>query len=226
LCLKFNGWGERKIGKYDDEVSGFIARATGLRLKQPSFCMEGGAIDFDGEGRALVSHDCLLDPKRNPEMTPKQIGDFLQETFGLSQIIWLGGSILNDPTGGHINNIARFVGPGRVVCQMAATSDDPNTELYEQTAHLLEESGLDVIRLPSPGRILGLSCDIAPASHMNFVIGNQSIIMPCYEETYAKEAAAILQRLFPERTVLTFPASHLLAGGQSFHGMTRAEPAF
>lgn len=226
LCPQFNGWGKREVAKYDDEVSGFIARASGLRLKHIDLCVEGGALDFDGDGRVLASRRCLLDRARNPEMTQAKAEELLSRHFGVTQIIWLDGAILNDPADGHVNTMARFVAPHKVVCQVASSSDDPNAALYEQIATTLADAGLEVVRLPSPGRIFGLTSDIAPASHMNFVVGNQSVIMPSYENTYASEAVAILRTLFEGRDVVAMRSDHLLAGGRSFHALTRSEPAF
>lgn len=224
LCIKAGGMDPAH--PYDNDVSGFIGRATGLRFKQPTFRMQGGAVDFDGAGRALLSRNGLLAQDANADIGPEELDDYLQDSFGLNHTIWLDGAIEGDPTEGHVNMLARFVAPNTVVCQTPSGINDPNAALLTQTEATLRAQGLDVVLLPSPGRVTSGTSAIAPASHMGFVIGNQSVIMPSYEKTYSREACAILQELFPDRQVVALPANHLLSGGQGFHGMTRAEPAF
>lgn len=226
LCFKFNGWGGRHVLKYDDEVAGFIARASGLRMKRYDFELEGGGVDFDGDGRVIATRECLLDPQRNPGKSEGSVEQFLQNTFGVNQVIWLDKGLKNDPAHGHVDNLARFVGPAKVVCQTASGSADPNAALYEAVALTLKEKGLEVVEIPSPGRVLGYEGGEAPASHLNFVIGNKSVIVPSFEGIYSREAVKILQSVFPDREVMAIRADHLMAGGAAFHAITRQEPAF
>ena len=85
----------------------------------------------------------------------------LREAFGAKKILWIDRGLLNDHTDGHIDTLARFIGPGRVVCQSPAGADDPNAKVLNEIARMLEAatdaSGrkLEVIRIPSPGLVLG-----------------------------------------------------------------------
>jgi agmatine deiminase len=84
--------------------------------------------------------------------------------------------------------------------------------------------GLNVHQIPSPGRIDDTEGEPMPASHMNFIIGNETVVMPVYEDHYSPQAVADLQRLFPRHKVVGLPSRHLLTGGGSFHCITQQEP--
>jgi agmatine deiminase len=194
--------------------------------------LEGGAIDWDGEGTVITTRECLLNPNRNPGMSEEEAERWLYEALGFTRVIWLDGGLANDHTDGHVDNIARFIAPGRVVCQEPFGSDDPNAkrldEIYRALAASTDASGrkLDVLRLPSPGRVVDAEGQVMPASHMNFIIGNAHVVMPTYATPRAWEEAVIrLQKEFATRTVWPLPAKAILSGGGAFHCITQQQPA-
>jgi agmatine deiminase len=130
-----------------------------------------------------------------------------------------------------VDNLARFVAPGVVACPMSIGRDDPNAGVYDDAARLLHSfrdargAALQVLRIPSPGRISGEDERALPASHMNFVIANQAVIAPVYGEKGKAYMLEALKATFPERTVIGLPSRALLTGGGSFHCITQQEPA-
>ena len=225
LTFRLNGWGEKYIYEHDDEVAGFIAAHSHTPALPHDIILEGGAVEFDGAGRVMTTRSCLLNPNRNPALTLEQIEQILREAFGVREIIWLDQGLAKDHTDGHIDNIARFVGEGTVVCQTPSGADDPNAATYASIQADLVKCGLKVVTIPSPGRILYEDGTLAPASHMNYIIGNKTVVVPSYEARYSAEAVAQLQVLFPGREVVALPAAHILTGGGSFHCITQQEPA-
>ncbi|HZC37931.1 MAG TPA: agmatine deiminase family protein, partial [Sphingomicrobium sp.] len=185
--------------------------------------LEGGAIDGDGPGTVITTEQCLLNPNRNT-MSREEIEQRLERNLGFERIVWLGSGLLNDHTDGHIDNLARFVAPGRVAIP-TPTKDDPNEAVCRDAARRLRSTKLDVVTLPSPGRITGEDGDVIPASYMNFYIGNAVVVVPQYGAPNDKGAVLTMQALFPDRKAVGLRADHILTGGGSFHCISQQVPA-
>jgi agmatine deiminase len=234
LSFRTNGWGGKFDLPDDATVGDDIARLAGVAVRTFDFVLEGGAVEQDGEGTILATRQTLLNENRNG-WTEEHAEAALRDAFGAKKIVWLDRGLLNDHTDGHIDAIARFVGPGRVVCQSPEGADDPNAETLEEIARTLEAETdalgreLEVIRIPSPGLVIDDLGEVAPASHVNFVIANGVVVVPVYGTPAADRAVAALQAVFPDRKVVGLPSRALLgsgiAGGGSFHCITQQEPA-
>src|SRR3990170_6926682 len=185
LRFRTNGWGGKFDLPDDATVGDDIARLAGTPIRKFDFVLEGGAVEQDGAGTILTTRQTLLNENRNG-WTERHAEAALREAFGAKKVIWLDQGLGNDHTDGHIDAIARFVAPGRVVCQSAAGDDDPNAENLDEIARTLEAatdaSGrkLEVIRIPSPGLVIDDTGELAPASHVNFVIANGVVVVPVY----------------------------------------------
>ena len=223
LGFGFNGWG----GKYelagDEDIGERLAAGAGLPFSKADWVLEGGAIDQDGSGTVLTTEQCLLNPNRNPGLLRDDIEMRLGRDLGFSQVVWLGSGLLNDHTDGHIDNIARFVAPGRVAFPSPA-GDDPNEAVYKSAAQRLREAKLDLVTLPSPGRIASSDGDVIPASYMNFYIGNAAVVVPQYGVPNDEAAVTVVQALFPGRQAVGLRADHILTGGGSFHCISQQIP--
>jgi len=227
----FNGWGGKYVLEHDDTVGAFIAIEAGADATRWDRVLEGGAIDWDGEGTILTTRECLLNPNRNPLMTPDDVRGLLGDALGARAVIWIARGLLNDHTDGHVDNIARFAAPGVVVCQSPSGADDPHAERLEEIAAFLKQQRdargrmLQVIQIPSPGRVEDEDGEVVPASHMNFIIGNATVVVPTYGTMTAQAAVDALKPLFPGRNVVGLPSKHILTGGGSFHCITQQQPA-
>ncbi|MGK2922862.1 MAG: agmatine deiminase family protein [Methyloceanibacter sp.] len=234
LRFKTNGWGGKFDLEGDDTVGGDIARFSGTPTTSFDFVLEGGAIDHDGDGTILTTRQTLLNANRNG-WSKEDAETALRTALNAKAILWIDEGLAGDHTDGHVDNIARFVAPGRVVCQTPADDDDPNAATLDAIATRLEGAvdakgrRLDVVRIPSPGRVVNAHGEIAPASHLNFVIANGVVIVPVYGTATEEAALAGLQAVFPDRKVIGLPAFGLLgagiAGGGAFHCITREEPS-
>jgi agmatine deiminase len=169
LALRFrtNGWGG-KFDLHDDHTVGDdIARLAGLPMRSFDFVLEGGAVDQDGEGTLIATRQTLLNANRNG-WTEDQAETALRDALGVRKIVWLDEGLRNDHTDGHVDTVARFVAPGRIVCQAPVGADDPNAQILDAIARTLgsetDASGrkLDMIRIPSPGLVVDAAGEIAP----------------------------------------------------------------
>jgi predicted ATP-grasp superfamily ATP-dependent carboligase len=62
----------------------------------------------DGEGTAITTSQCLLNPNRNPKMDKSAIEASLAEALGIDKLLWLGDGLLGDHTDGHVDTLVRF----------------------------------------------------------------------------------------------------------------------
>jgi agmatine deiminase len=221
--FRFNGWGEKYLLDHDAEVAARVAERQGVPLDRFDWVLEGGAIDVDGTGRAVTTEECLLNPNRNPGLSREELETRLQDHLGIDEVIWLGHGLLNDHTDGHVDNLARFIGPGRLLLQRPSGSDDPNAEVYRDAERRARAAGLDLVTIPSPGRV-EREGRVVPASHLNFYLGNTTVVVPQYGTAWDAPALQTFEDIFPGRRVVGVPSNALLTGGGSFHCITQQVP--
>jgi agmatine deiminase len=221
--FRFNGWG----GKYDlpgdDDIGLRLAERRHIKTETCDWILEGGAIDGDGTGLVVTTEQCLLNPNRNPALSRAEIETRLAEDLGYSEVIWLGDGLMHDHTDGHVDNLARFVAPGKLVIPEPA-DNDPNWLVYQNAARDAARHEVEIIRIPSPGRVLRDE-EIIPASYMNFYIGNAAVVVPQYGAENDAAAVEAIQALFPDRHVVGLHADAILTGGGSFHCISQQIPA-
>jgi agmatine deiminase len=219
----FNGWGSKYDLDGDQDIGQRLAANRGLDFGKADWILEGGAIDGDGSGLVITTEQCLLNPNRNT-LAKEEVEERLIRDLGFERVVWLGSGLMNDHTDGHVDNLARFVASGRVAIPTAA-ADDPNEAVYTDAARRLAEAHLDIVTLPSPGRILDEDGDVIPASYMNFYIGNAAVVVPQYGSPNDRAAVEAIQALFPDRVAIGLRADHILTGGGSFHCISQQVPA-
>jgi agmatine deiminase len=219
----FNGWG----GKYDlpgdDDVGERLAVSAGIDATRRDWVLEGGAIDGDGTGLVVTTEQCLLNPNRSPGLSQQDIVARLRDDLGYDRVLWLGDGLLNDHTDGHVDNLARFVGPNRLALP-GPEENDPNWFVFRDARARAEAAGVEVVTVPSPGRVLRDE-QVVPASYMNFYVGNAAVVVPIYGCANDAAAVAAIGALFPGRQAVGLRADAILTGGGSFHCISQQVPA-
>ncbi|WP_347302282.1 agmatine deiminase family protein [Croceibacterium sp. TMG7-5b_MA50] len=220
----FNGWGGKFLMAGDETIGAELAGDAGLPVRTADWVLEGGAVDGDGTGLVVTTEQCLLNPNRNPHLSREEIENRLAADLGFDRVLWLGDGLLGDHTDGHVDNLARFVAPGRLALPQASAPDDPNRDVFADARRRAEAAGLEVLTVPSPGW-MGEGDQAEPASYMNFVICNRVVVVPTYGSPLDDSAVAAINAMFPDREAIGLWADAILGGGGSFHCASQQMPS-
>ncbi len=230
--FNFNGWGEKQDFDRDAKVAAFVTQRAGVRRVQTDLVLEGGGIEVDGHGTAIITESCVLNENRNPGVSKSQCERELKRLLGLEKIIWLPGIKGKDITDGHTDFYARFARPGVVV---AGYDPDPKSFDHAVTKRHLEilrsatdvrgrQLELVVLEAPSSVREKYASDDFA-AGYINFYVCNGAVIAPEFGDPRTDATAKReLQRAFPGRDVVQINIDGIAAGGGGIHCTTQQEP--
>lgn len=227
---RFNAWGNKYEELLADDHAGMeVAEATHLKIFEPGLVLEGGSIDVNGKGSCLVTQQCLLNVNRNPGHTREHIEESLRSYLGVTNTVWLRRGIEGDDTDGHVDDLARFTGDGRIVCMIENDPSDTNHQALQENLSLLKEardqSGgeFEVIPIQMPKKKIG-GAERLPASYANFYIGNSVVLVPVFGDPNDGDALSTISGLFPDREVLGLNCEALVSGFGGIHCVTQQQP--
>ena len=230
----------------DNEVFLNLRKIINGRMFEPQIVMEGGSIEVNGYGTLITTEQCLLNPNRNPKLTKNEIENYLQDYLGVSKIIWLKRGLVNDHTDGHIDDIARFVAPNKILVAYEDDEKDENFKILDDNYQTLKNATdqdvqpFEIIKLPMPHMYYEIGHSLhstgpdnkpdketekASVSYCNFYIGNQIILATTYNDPNDAKALEIIKSCFPDRRVLGIDCSDIIYGGGAIHCMTQQQPA-
>ena len=229
----FNAWGNKYHPYADDAaLGGKILGEAGVRAYRGPLVCEGGAIHVDGEGTLLTTEQCLLNVNRNPNLDRQQVEERLALFTGARRVLWLGEGFSDDETDGHVDNIACFAEPGRVIVGVPSSKSHPDYEPVLEAIRRLSEARdaegrpLEIVEIAQPkkskadfrGRPL-------QASYINFYLCNGGLVMPAFDDPHDERARDALAECFPGRDILQIDALDIVEGGGGIHCITQQEPA-
>jgi agmatine deiminase len=231
--FNFNGWGNKQEHEQDAEVAAFVAHRAGATLLETRLVLEGGGIEVDGEGTAIITQSCVLNANRNPGLSKAQCEAELSRLLGVRKIIWLPGIAGKDITDGHTDFYARFTSPGVVVAGL-----DPDPSSYD---HAVTKRHLEILRksTDAKGRPLKVVVLQGPttvrrkyendqfaAGYINFYVCNHAVIAPEFGDSKAdRNTRDVLVDLFPGRDVIQLNIDGVAAGGGGIHCTTQQQPS-
>lgn len=226
----FNSWGNKYPPfNLDDIVPQKIGKILNLPIIQTKIILEGGSIDVNGKGTLLTTSQCLLNKNRNSKLTKKQIENYLKEYLGATNILWLKEGIIGDDTDGHIDDIARFVNQNTIVCALEENVHDENYQIlkknYIDLKKMKDQDGkpFKIITLPMPDPVIYKNQRL-PASYLNFLITNKSMLVPIFRCSKDKKILQIITDLFPQKKIIGIDCVDLIWGLGAIHCSTQQQP--
>lgn len=230
----FNAWG----GKYapwdlDDAVAPQILTALGVKQFDSPLVLEGGSIHTDGEGTLLTTEECLLNKNRNPQMSREEIETAVKNFVSADKFIWLKRGLSGDETDGHIDNVACFAAPGKVILQTCDDPEDDNYAITQENLAILSAAvdakgrKLEIIPIPQPPRAFHEDSRLT-LSYLNFYFVNGGIILPVFGGAAAgtdRQAVQVLSETFPDRKIRTVNGMAIIREGGNVHCTTQQMPA-
>ena len=235
--FRFDAWAKYPDWRRDARIPERAARALRLSLLPVEragreVVLEGGAVDVNGRGSLLTTEECLLDPDvqvRNPGFGRDDYQAVFGDVLGAPNAIWLGKGIAGDDTHGHVDDLARFVGPRTIVLCREPDPKDPNHAPLEenrerlQSARLEDGSRPDLVFLPMPSPVV-FDGRRLPASYANFYVCNAAVLVPTFDDPADRSALGILAELFRDRPVIGIHALDLVWGLGTLHCLSQQEP--
>jgi agmatine deiminase len=235
---KFNAWALYDNFGPDAQIPDYISKASQIKTHQATrldnnseLVLEGGAFDVDGLGNILVTEQCLLseEQQRNPGMHKKDYEQAFAKYLGADNTIWLDGGCEGDDTHGHIDDLARFIAPGKIVVASAEASDTAQYQGCQNNIERLRAAkdkngkSFEIIELPFPSP---LYCDDQrlPASYLNFYIANNLILVPTFNDQNDRKVLGLLSELAPDRDVIGINCVDWVLGYGSLHCSTQQQP--
>lgn len=211
LDFGFNGWGN----KYECTLDNGVTKKLFKEAISDDFVLEGGSIDSDGCGTIMTTSSCLLNPNRNPHLNKKQIEEKLKHTLGAKRILWLENMILEgDDTDGHVDMFARFIDEEIIIF-----TDMLDVKKQLENFRTIDGKPYRLIPLPIPSPKYKNDKKL-PASYTNFLIINEAVLLPVYDDLLDKEVIVLFKKLFPTREVIPINSLRLIEEGGSIHCST------
>jgi agmatine deiminase len=228
---RFDGYGGRATQFSDDQR---LAEAVCDRLSIERFVapvvLEGGAIHVDGEGTCLVCASSVLDPTRNPGLDRAAMEAVLRDYLGIQTVIWLEQGLVDDPTGGHVDNLACFVRPGVVLALTCRDQQDANFAVLQDNLSRLRGAQdaqgrtLEVLEIEQPAARFRDDGRRITASYVNFYLANGAAIIPMFDDAMDDAAERVIGTAFPDRQIVQIDAGDLVVGGGGIHCITQQQP--
>lgn len=248
----FNAWGGLYNGLYfpwnlDDAVAQKVLEMERVDRYKAPLVLEGGSIHVDGEGTCITTAECLLSPGRNPDLSKDEIEAHLKNYLNVDKVLWVPRGVFHDETTGHVDNILCYLRPGVVALTWTDDKSDPqyerSAEAYDYLMSQTDAKGrkLEIHKIYQPNPILitaeeaeGVDAvdgtlpreagDRMAASYINFYLCNGGAVIPSFDDPYDAPALEMLQKLLPDRRVVSVPAREILLGGGNIHCITQQQP--
>ena len=217
--------------KLDNAVPDKVGAILDVAVDHIDIVHERGNLEFNGSDTVILNWSTIGDPSRNLNYDKLQAEDDLKKHFGVTNVIFIEGIPDGDLTKGHIDGIARFIGPKSVVVLQCTTEsscrlDSKDAEIYNNAAKIIKEAGFNVIREPIEG-FVNYNNQTFDTNYMNWLVGNGFVIVPGFGNPDTDiPAKSRIESYFPNRDVHLIEMLSSWAAGGGVHCHTNDQPAF
>ncbi|MCW9032720.1 MAG: agmatine deiminase family protein [Rhodospirillales bacterium] len=225
--IQFNGWGDKQIHKHDGKIATAVANHLGLEVISSGLKGEPGGVEHDGHGLLMAHESSWVNKNRNPGLTRDEIEKKLLKAYGASQMIWSPGVWGEDITDYHIDSLARFTSPGRVLINLPDQPDehDPFHLAALETYDRFLAAKLDVEVIPEPTIRRVKDIDFV-TSYANYYVCNGGVIAAQFGDPETDAIAyKALQKHYPGREVVMLNVDALGEVGGGIHCATQQMPS-
>lgn len=234
LNFRFNGWG----GKYDAALDNTIVPSLyhqgcfgDTAIEDVDLVFEGGAIEVDGSGSFMATRHSVITDTRNPGKDQAAMEKILAERFGIHRFLWLErGGLEGDDTDGHIDTLARFADRETILyCSCDDPHDSHYNELQAMRAELQKFESVTgqryrLVALPLPAPIFDEDGRRLPATYANFLIINNAVLVPTYNDAKDQPALETFRNVFKDRDIIAIDCLPLIQQYGSLHCATMQLP--
>ena len=221
----FNAWGAKFPNwEKDNNFSRHLATGEGINIHSTGVILEGGAIDVNGNGILLTTEEVLLNANRNKNFSKKDYEKLFEKYLGINKTIWLKNGLHNDDTDGHIDNLARFVNENTIVIAAEKDKNSPNYLNLKENLEILQRKNFNIVEIQLPDPLI-FEGEMLPASYMNFLVTNELVLVPTFNQPANDQAALeTYAGLFPNHNVQGFDCRDFLQEGGAIHCLSQQEP--
>jgi len=236
LNFRFNGWGMKFAANYDNQINTTLLKA-GIFGEQviwrdySYFTLEGGSIESNGNGCILTTEECLLSANRNEHLSKSELEFLLKQFFHAEKILWLeNGFLEGDDTDSHIDTLVRFCTPDTIAY---VKCDDPNDihfeslqKMEQELLALTDQNGnpFKLVPLPFTKAIYDEDGNRLPATYANFLIINEAVLLPVYQDENDPIAIETMKNIFPDREIIPIDSLPLIKQHGSVHCISMQFP--
>ena len=231
LDFTFDGWGGKFEASLDNSVNRTLHKKGYLGitpLEEVDFVLEGGSLESDGEGTILTTSACLCNPNRNGGLSKKKIEEKLHTYLGAQRVLWLDhGYLAGDDTDSHIDTLARFVNKTTIMYVKCEDQEDEHYDALQKMEAQLKSftttQGEPYTLIPLPiceAKYNDDDGERLPATYANFLITNDALVYPTYNDKNDTKVGEIFKEVFPDKEIIPINCLKLIEQGGSLHCST------
>ncbi len=232
LDFDFDAWG----GKYTHDKDNAFNQQLKLHLNNDlssqkiNFVLEGGNLEVNNSGTLLVSSSCFKRKALKQHTPLTTLERDLEYWFGCNRILWINDVVLiGDDTDGHIDTLVRYCTDDVFVYSASVNHSDPNSESLNSLAQQLKsikrnESAIsELVPLPLPKPIFNGGYQL-PATYANFLITNEYVLVPVFNDPQDNYALKTIDSLFPTHEIIDIESNALIQQFGGIHCATMQIP--